>query len=501
MARPTQRVASRVALWTAFGVVFAAAVSQGAAFVLGTPWPWQGWLAATALGAAVAGLLTGVVTHVTLGRRVDRLAEFLEEQAGGGDALQRLPPLGSDELGRAGRAVNKLLSSMTSLRVSVIDQGRELAATQEELRLKEALAAKTGELEQRLRERALLFDVLRISASESQLRTVVAQLARRLGEALRMRELAILLRERAEDGAGESDERFVIRAVHGFEEPRAVLGRAVERGEGIAGEVAEAHRPVVVPDVKADPQYLAFWGEVRREGSFAAFPITHRDELIGLVALTRPPEDPLSPEEVNLLSAITDPMALAIHRGRLFEELRDLSLHDELTGLANRRLLRNRLEMELDRARRFEHPLSVLAADIDDFKLLNDRHGHATGDAALREVASTMRASVRRVDTVARTGGEEFVVLLPQAELDEAFGVAEKLRRQIEARAMPGGQEQPNGRLTISVGVAALRDGDELDELLERADRALYAAKGAGRNRVVSEGALGGSASSLEQAG
>ncbi|MFW5920549.1 MAG: diguanylate cyclase [Polyangiales bacterium] len=492
MAYPTQRVAGRVALWTALGVVIASALWQGGAALGGEAWAWQEWLVATAVTAGLAGLITGAITHRTLGRRVARLATFLEEQASGGDALQRLAPLGDDEVGRAARAVNALLSSMTSLRVSVIDQGRELAETQEELRLKEELASKTGELEQRLRERALLFDVLRISASETQLDTVVAELARRLGDAMRLRELAILLREGEGDADDAEGDRFVIRAAHGFDDPEDVLGRYIERGEGIAGEVAEGLQPLVVPDVSIDPEYLAFWGKVRREGSFAAFPILHREELIGLVALTRPPEDPLAPEEVKLLSAITDPMALAIQRGRLFEELRDMSTHDELTGLANRRLLRGRLEMELDRARRFGHSLSVLAADIVHFKLLNDRCGHLTGDAALREVASSMRGSVRRVDTVARTGGEEYEVLLPQTSLAEAEGVADKLRRHVEARSMPGGEGQPDGRLTISVGVAALGERDDMDSLLERADRALYRAKQAGRNCVVSERELSG---------
>lgn len=438
---------------------------------------WGTWASVTIAGALAAFVITGWVIDRAIGARLRQVLGFLESQARQPDDLQRLPPMGEDEVGRAAQALNRLLASVTTVRVSMIDQKIELAQTQEELRLKDALAAKTGELDARLRERALLFDILRTATTSTALGEVLEALVQRLGPALRLRELAILLH-------GEGDQ-FVVRAAHGFDDPASVLGRSVSPGEGIAGEVARGREPVLVRDVSADPQYLAFWGAVERAGSFAAVPIHHGEQQLGILVLTRPPADPLNDYEMRLLTAIADTMALAIRHAQLFEELKDLSTHDELTGLANRRLLQSRISLELERARRFRHPLSVLAVDIDHFKQLNDRHGHATGDRALRAVAQTLEQGVRRVDTVARVGGEEFVVLLPQNDVGSAAHVAEKVRRAVEGRPMPGGEGQPGGRLSISIGVAELRSEEDGDALLQRADEALYFAKERGRNRVV----------------
>jgi diguanylate cyclase (GGDEF)-like protein len=141
--------------------------------------------------------------------------------------------------------------------------------------------------------------------------------------------------------------------------------------------------------------------------------------------------------------------------------------------------------------------VSVLAIDIDYFKALNDRHGHPVGDASLRKLAGLMTRNLRRIDTIARIGGEEFVVLLPRTNLDEATGVAEKLRSMVEGTEFPGGNGQPGGTLTVSVGVAALRPEETGADLLARADNALYEAKDRGRNCVVTGSQSAGSARSL----
>lgn len=431
-----------------------------------------GWMALS------AGVVVALGARLWLRRRIVRLHRFID-QAEGGDFLSRLPPLGEDELGQVGASVNRLLARVTTLRVSVIDQGRELAETQEELRIREDLAAKTAELEQRLKERRLLFDVLQVSAMSTDLETVLQSLTERVAPALRLRELAILLHE--------GDGKYVVRAVHGFPKPEALIGRMLLEGEGITGEVARAGSTILVRDVSTEPDYLAFWGNAPREGSFAAVPILARGTMIGLLAVTRPVGDGLSDPEARLLDAIAAQAGLAIRSAQLFAEMHTLSTHDELTKLGNRRLLSSRMEMEAEHARRFQQPLCALAVDIDHFKLLNDRLGHQAGDAALVAVAEALTRGVRKVDTVARVGGEEFVVLLPRADVDEAAKVAEKLRVLVSTSQMPGGDGQPGGKLTLSIGVATFEpelDGDG-DGMLARADQALYAAKRRGRDRVV----------------
>jgi diguanylate cyclase (GGDEF)-like protein len=172
----------------------------------------------------------------------------------------------------------------------------------------------------------------------------------------------------------------------------------------------------------------------------------------------------------------------------MIDEKRRLATTDALTGLNNRHYFTKHLARELKRVRRFGGPLSVLAIDIDHFKSINDRFGHAGGDEVLKEFANRLAASLPRdYDWCARIGGEEFVVVLPQTDLEGALVVAEKLRQAVAA--VPIGTEGGGIKVTMSVGAAALSclaDGEQqLDDLMDLADRALYASKQRGRNRVT----------------
>ena len=170
-------------------------------------------------------------------------------------------------------------------------------------------------------------------------------------------------------------------------------------------------------------------------------------------------------------------------RKQLELELQRLATTDALTGVANRRSFIEQAERELERARRHSLPLALVMMDIDHFKRINDSLGHAGGDAAIRQVVQACAQLVRRLDVIGRLGGEEFALLLPQTELAAAQQLVERLRAQI-ATLMP---DQEGGALTASFGITALRAGDcQVDELLLRADEALYAAKNRGRNCVVS---------------
>lgn len=165
------------------------------------------------------------------------------------------------------------------------------------------------------------------------------------------------------------------------------------------------------------------------------------------------------------------------------QQMEYLALHDGLTNLLNRRALHDHAEAELSRAARNTAPFSVIMLDIDHFKSVNDRFGHAAGDAALRLVASTLTQQVRAYDVVGRWGGEEFMILLPNTALAEARTAAERIREAIEAARLPvvnDGEVQ----LTASLGVAALTGAASVQELTSQADTALYRAKQMGRNRV-----------------
>jgi diguanylate cyclase (GGDEF)-like protein len=165
-------------------------------------------------------------------------------------------------------------------------------------------------------------------------------------------------------------------------------------------------------------------------------------------------------------------------------QLEHLAREDALTGLANRRRFEERAKEECLRAQRYHHPLSVLLADLDHFKSINDTYGHAFGDAVLKDIGQTLLRHCRTSDLCARYGGEEFAILLPETELIEAYKVAERLRTAVRNLVFP----QPSGimHVTVSFGAASINHdrAQTLEELLEQADQALYAAKRNGRDRV-----------------
>ena len=168
------------------------------------------------------------------------------------------------------------------------------------------------------------------------------------------------------------------------------------------------------------------------------------------------------------------------------QQLRDLSTRDFLTGLATRAVLDGRLSEELSRARRHRRRFALALVDIDNFKLFNDRHGHPEGDSVLRGVADVFRSSVRESDLVARYGGAEFAVLLPEASVIEARAKLEALRLMVEATPFADRDGRVAHRITLSAGLAEYPgDGTSVVELMAAADARLYQAKRAGRNRVV----------------
>ena len=179
-------------------------------------------------------------------------------------------------------------------------------------------------------------------------------------------------------------------------------------------------------------------------------------------------------------------IVLDINQRKLMEqELERLATHDPLTGLFNRRQLERQLNDEMARSERYQRPLSLLWLDVDHFKSINDRYGHLAGDQVLRELSRVLQSSVRSVDYVARYGGEELVIILPEVDESEAREMAERLRHKVEAHriAIPSGKLV---KITVSMGVATYpAHAGELSEVIRKADEAMYQAKRLGRNRVV----------------
>jgi diguanylate cyclase (GGDEF)-like protein len=213
----------------------------------------------------------------------------------------------------------------------------------------------------------------------------------------------------------------------------------------------------------------------------AVVPLIYKGNLVGfLLVRTDDPARVWADNELMLLRTVADQLTVAVNQARLFAQMKQLALTDELTGCFNRRWFELQFERDIQMAKRTRRPLSLIILDIDNFKEINDAAGHETGDLALRMLADTVRANLRVVDTAVRFGGDEFLVILPQATVEGALMVAERLRSRIEQIEVPG-----FGRLSASLGLATFPiHGSSRDTLLLAADRALYASKELGRNRI-----------------
>lgn len=213
-------------------------------------------------------------------------------------------------------------------------------------------------------------------------------------------------------------------------------------------------------------------------------PITLGGELIGHLALAVC--EPEHPRDGSLVEVIARELAGPIRIATLVEESRHLATVDGLTGLTNRRAFIAALDLEVARSARYGHALSVILLDVDHFKHINDAHGHASGDVVLAAVGGILKKHSRKGDVVARWGGEEFVIALHATDMRGALVVAERIRAAIVALTIHSSPDRPV-QVTASFGVVALRPGETVDAVVDRADRSMYRAKSAGRNRVESE--------------
>jgi two-component system cell cycle response regulator len=258
-------------------------------------------------------------------------------------------------------------------------------------------------------------------------------------------------------------------------------------------------RPVLVADVGSDPLYAAERHRWQAEGvvvptrSAVAVPFNMRDRQVGVFFLrTTEADAPLTPADAEFAESVIGAAVAAIEKAYDFEtavldkrRFEELASTDALTGTLNRRALAEALAAELDRARRYNLYLSIMLADLDRFKQVNDRRGHLAGDAVLRQVGELLRHEARSVDIVARYGGEEFVVVMPETTVRGAMVFAERVRNRISGRDFAPVGEEPL-QLTVSIGLAGFPNErvTSADSFIALADQALYRAKDEGRNRV-----------------
>ena len=251
------------------------------------------------------------------------------------------------------------------------------------------------------------------------------------------------------------------------------------RSERLATHLdAIGYRLTITPKIYVDDDNHR---ETSSEFAQAAVPLIFNGNSIGfLLVRSDDPRRVWADNELLLLDTVADQLTVSVNQARLFAEMEQQALTDALTGCYNRRSFDLQLERDLHLAIRMRQPLSLVMIDLDYFKRINDRAGHNIGDIALRMLAEVLRTELRAVDTAVRLGGDEFAAILPQANIDGALIVAERLRARIEKDDVPG-----YGRITASLGVASFPyHASSRENLVTAADRALYNSKHSGRNCV-----------------
>lgn len=279
------------------------------------------------------------------------------------------------------------------------------------------------------------------------------------------------------------DDRLKLVSHLGFSDAFIQAHNNLRLGDCLCGLAAQHREVIISTECTIDKRHSMTYPGMTEHGHII-IPLNARGMVIGVLCLYLPPDVTVDENMVKLLYGLGNQIGVAIDNARLYEETKKYSLHDPLTGLANRRLMHIVLDRSMRRAKRFGEPFSVIMLDIDNFKEYNDTHGHSGGDKLLVTLAGLIVREMREIDLVVRYGGEEFIVLLPETDLEEAYEVAERMRSTIEKKCAA----------TVSIGVSSYTMSMQTkDELITSVDTALYNAKKGGRNRVAVKKSTGDS--------
>jgi diguanylate cyclase (GGDEF)-like protein len=250
--------------------------------------------------------------------------------------------------------------------------------------------------------------------------------------------------------------------------------------------VIKTMKPLLIEDTRSDFRFdrdKLVAEQSRPIGSVMSVPLNIGNKAIGILRVDSPQDNYFSTADLRLLATIADLGAIAIENAQLYEQVEDLAIHDGLTGLYLRRFMIHVFPQEISRQLRKGGALSFLMIDLDHFKDYNDNYGHTAGDIVLRAIGRVLNEMFNEPgNLICRYGGEEFAVLLPDCPKDKAMARAEEFRRKVEQQTIVLRRERT--QMTVSVGVASLAEAQTRDELIHKADTALYQAKKKGRNRV-----------------
>jgi diguanylate cyclase (GGDEF)-like protein len=339
-------------------------------------------------------------------------------------------------------------------------------------------------LEKKLNEVYIHYHISRTIGSLLDLREMLQQVFDIINKSLNIDHISVYLLD-------EQQDHLELVFDKGFDVPGKVTLRI---GQGLPGRIVQNGEHIHIHDLSAYYEsfndFIHIPGEEKSEGSYIGIALKARNTTIGVIGIDNSVKYGLSVDDMDFMAILSHQLAAGIEKSHLFEKIQQLSQHDGLTGLYNHRMFLERLEQEISKSYRTGRTLSLMMLDIDHFKQFNDNFGHQVGDAVLKELAEIMMEQSRSksLDICCRYGGEEFAIIMPEMEIQNALTVAERLRKAVENHMFLLTDSRREGKVTISLGIAAITSGEKLssEKLIKKADDALYVSKRNGRNQVRS---------------
>jgi len=354
-----------------------------------------------------------------------------------------------------------------------------LTSAGELLDLREKVSALQHDLSRKSMELTTVLEMAGLLSSTMEFSKVITRIMERIRALVGARTWAIFL-------VDEENKALVFNAAKGIPAGRDTRLR-LGPGVGIAGWAMQDMEPKLVNDVTREPRFTKAVDKITgiKTSSVMAVPISVKGRLLGVAELINKNDTGgFTGQDVEMVKMLMNQTALAVERSALYQKMEDLVITDDLTKLFNLRYLDRTLDVEIERATRYNLSVSLIFMDIDFFKNVNDRYGHLVGSKLLVEVSQLLLKGLRKVDIVARYGGDEFVIVLPQTSINAAKMIAERLRRSIEKHVFLKG-ENLELKLTASFGIASYPEhASTQEELLMLADEAMYRVKYHTRNDV-----------------
>ena len=395
-------------------------------------------------------IIIGMLLTLIITKHLNRILSTFKSVSKG-DFSVRVPVRNNDEIGRLSAGFNSMTSS---------------------------LEVTKKELDRHLLELFTLYNISKTMNSTFEMEELLNRIVKDISESMKIDRIIIMLISKAK-------EELFIASSTGFESNIALDFR-VKLGKGLYGKAALTGKSVLIEEVDRSKNISPHDIFDSRVNSILVAPFMRRAEVLGLICGYKDKPNKLSDSDMQLFDSVAEHVCVALENARLFEETKMLAITDGLTGLFNKRYFQDKLEMEMERARRKKHDLSLILLDLDNFKFYNDTNGHPAGDALLQELAPLIQSSVRKIDIACRYGGEELAIILPETDKSGAAIIADVLLKKINSYPFHNREKQPLGCISASIGVSSFpEDAGNLEVLVKKADEALYKAKFEGKNRVT----------------